>query len=291
MALPVLLLIAVSTPAAEEDTTAADEEKIGWSDEAEFSLVSTSGNSESSTLGFQNKLTRDWETSALVIRAYAIRAKSDTITRFAIGTPGDFSEQETSESEVTAETYYLHGKYDSQIREKLLWYAGGGWARNRPAGIDNRFLVEGGLGNLWRDDDDLKFLTEYAITWTNQENVVTLPDVDETWVGARFRWEYLNKFGASTTYENVLLLDANLEESSRWRGTMLNSVSVSMSSHLALKVSLLWLYENEPAFTDGKLFDPAIPPAPPVPADPPTTVPIQLDELDSIFTASLVVNF
>ncbi|MCZ6651140.1 MAG: DUF481 domain-containing protein [Acidobacteria bacterium] len=278
MALPVILLAAGSAPAA-------DEEKIGWSDEAELSLVSTSGNAESSTLGFRNTLIRAWESSTLEIRAGGIRAESDTITRVAIGTPGDFSEQETSESEVTAENYYLNGKYGRQFSEELFWYAGGGWERNRPAGIDDRYLVEGGMGNLWRDDDDLKFRTQYALTWTDQENVVPLSDVDETWIGARFSWNYMNKFGANTTYENILVLDANLEEGSRWRGNMLNSVSVSMSNHLALKISLGWQYENEPAFTKGALFDPSDL------TTPIGEVAIQLDELDSIFTASLVVNF
>ncbi len=280
MALPLILLATGSTPAA-------DEEKTGWSDEAELSLVSTSGNSESSSIGFKNTLVRRWESSALEIRAGAIRAESDTITRFCVGVDADTcSEEETSESEVTAENYYLEGKYRHLISEKLFWYTGGGWERNRPAGIEDRYLVEGGLGNIWRNDDDLKFFTEYAITWTDQENVVILADVDETWIGARFSWKYLNKFGANTTYENLMVLDANLEEGSRWRGDMINSISVSMSSRLALKVSLQWLYENEPASTDGELFNPGNPPTPTG-----TTVPIQLDELDSIFTASLVVNF
>ena len=283
MALPVILLAAGSTPAA-------DEEKIGWSDEADLSLVSTSGNSESSTLGFRNTLTRTWESSALVIRAGGIRAESDTITRFCVGADADTcSEQETSESEVTAENYYLNGKYRRLTSEKLFWYTGGGWERNRPAGIDDRYVVEGGMGNIWRDDGDLKFHTAYSLTWTDQEDVVTVPDVDETWIGARVGWDYLNKFGASTTYENILVLDANLEEGSRWRGNMLNSVSVSMSSRLALKISLEWQYENEPAFTEGQLFTTLGPP--PVPNLTVPTVPIQLDELDSIFTASLVVNF
>lgn len=281
MALPLIVLAAGSTPA-----TAEDEAKTGWSDEAELSLVSTSGNSKSSTIGFKNTLTHTWESSALEIRAGGIRAKSNTITRFAVGTPGDFSEQETKQSKVTAEYYYLEGKYRHLISEKLFWYSGAGWQRNQPSGIQDRFLVEGGLGNLWRNDEDLKFSTEYGLTWTDQEDVVIRPDIDETWIGARLGWKYLNKFGASTTYENLLVLDANLEESSRWRGDMINSLSVSMSSHLALKVSLQWLYENEPAFTEGELFSPGNPPTPTG-----TTVPIQLDELDSIFTASLVVNF
>lgn len=283
MPLTLLLLAAGSSPAAAEN-----EKKTGWSDEAELSLVSTSGNSESSTIGFKNTLTRAWESSELEIRAGGIRVESDTITRFAIGTPDDFSEVEISESEVTAEAYYLNGKYTRQVHAKLFWFAGAGWERNRFAGIEDRYLAEGGVGNTWRDDEDLKFNTLYSITWTDQTNVVILPDIDESWIGARFNWNYLNKFGANTTYENILILDANLEESSRWRGNMINSLSVSMNSRLALKVSLRWLYENEPAFTNGQLFDPGNPPTPTVPA---TTVPIQLDELDTIFTASLVVNF
>ena len=41
---------------------AADEPELGWSDQAELSYVLTAGNSESSTLGFKNELTRTWET-------------------------------------------------------------------------------------------------------------------------------------------------------------------------------------------------------------------------------------
>jgi len=278
MTVSVLLLATGAAPAADE--------KTGWSDKAELSLVSTSGNSKSTTFGFKNTLTRAWESSNLEIRAGGIRAKSDTITRFAVGDPNSYVAMETSDSKVTAENYYLDGKYEQKIRKNLFWFTGGGWERNRPAGIQDRYLVQGGVGNTWFDADDLKFSTLYSLTYTDQQDVVEIPEVDGTWVGARFSWKYLNKFGANTTYENHLVLDANLEEGSRWRGDMINSVAVSMNSRLALKVSLQWLYENEPAYTAGELFSPGNPPV-----STGTTVPIQLDELDTIFTASLVVNF
>jgi len=280
MALPVILLVAGATPAA-------DEERTGWSDVAELSLVSTAGNSESSTFGFKNALIRAGESSNLEIRAGGIRAEADTITRFAVGPDPGYSLQETTDTAVTAENYYLHGNYKRLISEKLFWYAGGGWERNRFAGIDNRYLVEGGVGNIWRDDDVLKFRTQYSVTMTKQDDVVPRPDADDTWVGARAGWNYLNKFGANTTYENVLVVDANLEDSSRWRGDMINSVSVSMSARLALKVSLQWLYENEPAFTEVERFTTLGPP----PVSSGEMVPFQLDELDTVLTASLVVNF
>jgi hypothetical protein len=53
-----------------------------------------------------------------------------------------------------------------------------------------------------------------------------------------------------------------------------------MSDMLALKVSLQWLYDNLPSL---ELVDytPGTPPQ----------VPVPLDDLDTIFTTSLVVNF
>ena len=275
----VVALVAGPTPAA------AEEKELGWSDQAEFSLVATSGNSETSTLGFKNELVHRWEPATLIIKAGAIRAKSDTITRFAVGTVDDYSEEESSVSELTSESYYLNGRYGREISEKFFWYTGASWERNEFAGFDNRYLVEGGVGNIWRNDDDLKFHTQYALTYTRQEDVVELPDADDTWAGLRISSNYMNKFGANTTYENELILDANLEEGSRWRGDMTNSVAVSMNSRLALKVSVQLLYENEPAVTDGNLFDPGDL------GTPIGTVPVELDDLDTIFTASLVVNF
>ena len=57
-----------------------------------------------------------------------------------------------------------------------------------------------------------------------------------------------------------------------------------MTDNLALKVSLQWLYEAEPAFQLVDLV-------PELGADPIGTVPWQYDKLDTVFTTSLVVNF
>jgi hypothetical protein len=57
---------------------------------------------------------------------------------------------------------------------------------------------------------------------------------------------------------------------------------------LALKLTLQWLYENDPAYETIPLYD--------LPPDTPGAtvigaVPNQLDDLDTIFTTSLVVTF
>jgi putative salt-induced outer membrane protein YdiY len=261
---------------------AADETDTGWSDVAEFSLVMTSGNSETETLGFKNTLTRSWENAAFVLNAGAIRAENTTVVA-AIGTPSSFRLVE--ETTRTAESYYLNGRYNRDVTSRFFWYAGAGWERNRFAGIENRRIVEGGVGNLWIDQEDLKFSTGYGLTFTDQEDVVIIEGVDETFLGFRFSWDYLNKFGQNTTYTNTLVVDGNADETSDFRANNINALAVAMSERMALKVSLQLLYDNQPSFAEYALLDGS-----PL-ASTGKTGRQQLDELDTILTVSLVVNF
>lgn len=258
------LLLGLHPVAAEEETR--------WSDTAEFSLVMTSGNSESSTLGFKNTATRKWTNSLLTLNAGGIRVETTTITRDE-DTSGMLDVTETTTT--TAENYYLNGRYDHDISEHMFWYAGAGWDRNRFAGIDKRYTVEGGVGNTWFDEEDHKFRTLYGVTYTDQEDIVPDPTVDDSFAGVKFSWSYLNLLGENTTYENTLALDLNLDETDDWRGNMINSIAVAMSERLALKVSHQILYDHMPSLISVGT----------------TPLLVELDDTDTIFTASLVVNF
>jgi hypothetical protein len=50
------------------------------------------------------------------------------------------------------------------------------------------------VGN-WFDRDDLKFKTTYGVTYTDQEDVYEDPSFDDTFLGARFAWDYMNQLG------------------------------------------------------------------------------------------------
>ena len=146
-------------------------------------------------------------------------------------------------------------------------------------------MAEAGVGNNWKDEENLKFKTTYGATITKQNDVSPVPGVDDTFGGLRVAWDYLNQFGQSTTYTNVLIVDGNLGETSDWRVDMQNGLGVSISKKLALKVGLQLLYDNEPAF---ELLDLFAQDGTPVAGE---TRLVPLDELDTIFTVSLVVNF
>jgi putative salt-induced outer membrane protein YdiY len=263
---------------------AADEEekKLGWSDSAELAYVLTAGNSETSTLGFKNTLKREWERALFSSRIAAVRAQTTTVTDiFAEGTEDNFVVIEEKNTETTAENYFIDARYDRKVSDRFFWYGLGSWFRNTFAGIQNRYVGAAGVGNIWYDREDLKFSTDYGATITKQEDVNPVDGVDDTFPGLRLHWDYLNKWGKVTTYENELNLDFNLDETSDWRGAMVNSLAVAMSERLALKIGLTWLYQNEPATQEVRLIGPSEV----------QTVDVPYDKLDTIFTTSLVVTF
>jgi putative salt-induced outer membrane protein YdiY len=279
LALATLLL--VSPPCRAEDPPA--EKKLGWGDAAELAYVATSGNSELSTLGFKNTLTRTWEDALLEVKAGGIRSESTTVTHvvYSAGPPVDIREDESTD--LTGESYFLNGKYTRNITKAFYWFGFGGWERNRFSGIENRTILAAGVGNIWKDTEDLKWRTDYSLTYTDEEDVVEPPAFDGTYAGVRVSSTYQQKFGSVTLFGDDFIFDADVDDSSNWRGEMTNWVSVTMSAHLALKVSLKWLYDNEPAEAAA---------ADPLGLLPPGTVAFyELDKLDTVFTTSLVVKY
>ena len=108
----------------------------------------------------------------------------------------------------------------------------------------------GGLGHVWRDRADLNFHTSYGLSFTDREEETPDPEKDASFAGVRFNWGYLNKFGKVTTYENDFTANVNVTDASDYSLDMTNSIAVAMSDRLALKFSLQFLYNNEPALED-----------------------------------------
>jgi len=267
---------------------AADPEpKLGWKDTAELGYVVTSGNTETSTFGLKNTLARDWERSRFELKLGGIRVKTTEQSVFAVGSPGDF-EVVDGDPTLTAENYYLNGRYDQKITDRFFWFAGAGWDRNRFAGIDSRYTGFGGVGNIWIDTERRKWKTDYSVSGTEETDVVEPDNFDGTFIGARLSSTFLEKFSASGSYGNDTVVDENLNDTSDLRVNMTNWVSVNMSSHLALKVSLQWLYDHQPALKEVDLF---APPGPPTVTVPTQKVVTEVDNLDSIFTTALVIKY
>lgn len=279
---PTAALLLLGIPAWAQE--AAEEPTYGWGDVAELSYVVTGGNAEAATLSLRNTLVRTWKQATFTLEAGALRAETTASNRFAVGTPESFQLRDVSETAVTAENYHLRGRYEHTISKRLFWFTGAGWDRNEPAGIKDRISVVGGLGQLWFDDGDSHFRTDYGLTYTDQTDVVETPGSSDGFLGVRLAWDYQRQLSEATRYANLLTIDANADETSDYRADMINSLAVSMSDRLALKVSLQLLYDNLPSLAAAPLVG-----ADGVPTGLAVLAPV--DDLDTYFTVALVVNF
>ncbi len=269
------------SPAVADD----DAPELGWAQSVELSLVSTSGNAESDTLGMAAAFVNTMPEATLTFTANALRAESTATSRTAIGSsPADFVVRERSTSMLTAEKYAAGARFDRAISDTFFWYTGATFEKNEFAGFSERITGVAGVGNQWWDRDDSRFRTDYGLTWTTQDDLVPNPAIDDSFLGARLAYDYWRQLTASAEYGSTLVVDQNLDESEDLRGDFVNWLAVSLSDHLALKVSLQLLYDNLPALGVLPLQ---------LPDGMPTgdLVTFELDDTDTILTTALVLSF
>jgi len=253
-----------------------------WSNKTELSLVGTFGNSESQTLGFNNAFGYKKGPSEFTFKVSAIRAESTNLTRYALGTADDYDVFEESSTEKTAEKYAANLKYQRMITERFFWFTGLDWDRNEFAGIENRTAISAGVGHKWIERDDRKFKTDYGFQYITETPIVEPEGYDDAYMAARIDYDFMTKVSSNSTFEQSLRTTWNLDESDDYRANLDNSLTVTMKEGLALKVGLQIAYDNEPAFAGVELL---------TDGEPMGSVAYQLDEVDTIFTTSLVIDF
>jgi putative salt-induced outer membrane protein YdiY len=259
----------------------ADDKQLGPANATELSYIATSGNSEASSLALRNTFTYTWEPALLKLEAGAFQAETTTITRTVVPRPADgFEVRETKTTRDTAENYFLRGRYDRNFATKLFWFVGAGWERNEFAGLSNRYSGVAGVGYIVADTDAFKLRADVGLTYTKEDLLVEVVGRKDDFAGFRASYDLKKVLTPSTTWTSLLIADANLDETDDVRADFTNALSVAISDHLALKASLQLLYDNQPALV-------AVPTGVPVPA----FVAVELDDLDSITSVALVVNF
>ncbi|MCP3981773.1 MAG: DUF481 domain-containing protein [bacterium] len=256
----------------------------GWRSTAEVSFVQVSGNSESTTLGFNGSARRKWDKALLQLKLGALEVKSTANLGVAVGEPDDFTVPELTQT--TAENYYVVGRYDHNITDTLVWYVAAGWLRNEFAGIKNRYVVSCGAGNVWFDSETFSLRSNYGISYTDQRDLVDLPLVKSSFAGVLLSSNLRKKLGkGKSEYGNDFVFNYSLADSDNWRWTMDQWATTSLTEKLALKVALKWSFNNVPALEELTLLE----------GDPPedlgNKVTASLDELDTIFSVALVLTF
>lgn len=277
---PCLVLMLGSTP-----VWADEERETGWFNSAELSFVSTAGNSDATTLGFGNILTRVWTEAEFRLEVGAVRSQSRG-DRFAVGAPGEGNfVVKDPPRRVDTERYFGKANYSRSIATRFFWFVEADAERNTPANIRYRYTGTGGMGNSWIDTDNLQFRTTYGVNYTNERLAV---EGRRDFGGFRLGYAYQNQLTETTRYNSDLTFDDNFDDLKDHRTDFYNAVAVSVSEQLALKVGLRLLYRNLPALEEVEIFDsdPNEGPATSV-----GTGSVEKDKLDSNFSTSLVLTF
>jgi hypothetical protein len=280
----VIAAILVAVLASSPVVLGAEEEKpkLGWHHDGEFGVAMTSGNSNNASVNLGYKLRRFWEKALFSFQFGGVRTSTDD-DRFAVGTVDDFVVKRPT-LELDSEILYLNTSYNRSITDRFFWNAGLGWDRNTSAGIESRTNIFGGVGNIWFDKDTLFWKTDYGLSYVDQQDEIDDPTTDDTFPAMRLASDFMIKFGKSTTYDNDFTFFTNLGDLDDFNFRMVNGLGVNMTEILGLKVGLTFLYDNIPSLEEVDLFDPG---------DlntPVGTVVTPNEELDTIFTVSLVID-
>ncbi len=115
-----------------------------------------------------------------------------------------------------------------------------------------------------------------------QEDLVFEPlFFDDSYGSIVVSYDLFKKVGDHSSFDQDFDLVSNLEESGDYRVALKNGFTTTLTDRLALKIGLQLNYDSEPAFkaielrADGHSIG---------------ELPYELDQMDYIFTTSLVVN-
>ncbi len=253
-----------------------------WANNTELSFVSTSGNASSSTLGLKSAFAGSDDANTFKLELGGIRGETTFRSLTATGTASDFTVNEATNSELTAESYFARTRYDRSFGT-AFGFGGAGWDRNTFAGIQNRYALVAGLGNAWVDTETARFKTDLGATYTIQKDVSPAPGADVGFGGLRFSVDAMKQLTPTTQFTSVLVADENIEDTDDFRADWVNSLSVAMSNRLALKTSLQLLFDNKPSLLSVPLVDGGGSPTG-------TTVFTPSDQVDSVVTLTLVIK-
>ena len=257
--------LAVASPAlaAQQRGAADDDRPAAWSNETELSVVRTQGNAETQTFGFKNTLRRHWPSTRMRIRIDGVRARTsgEQVLVVAPGLrfpPGARPERAATHVEQIdgapdVEQYFVEALVERTISDRFFWNAGTSWDRNRDAGIRNRYIAFGGVGNVWTEQADgggVAFSTAYGVSYTARDETEPDPARAGRFAGVRIDSDYHQRLGAAVELDSDATLNVNLPAASDYSLNLTNAVGVAISEHLALRVSLQHLYEHEPAVAD-----------------------------------------
>ena len=198
-----------------------------WFGKGEFSFLSTSGNTDTTSIGGGLELNYRPKPWLFTLKAAYLRAATDGFT--------------------TAESFAGSLRASRDLTERLDVFAGAGYLRNRFAGINSLYSVDTGAGYKLLLGPVHFLRVEGGIGYTREENVifgVTQPSrgYANARAGTSYKWQFTN--AAAFTNDFGFLLD--LDDTANWFINDKAAITAAISSVFSLQASWTLLYRGQP---------------------------------------------
>ena len=195
-----------------------------WGDEAEFTFVSTSGNTETTTLAGKNtlkvkftpQLTSEW-------KVFALYSQDDENT--------------------TAERYWTDLRFDYAFTERFYAGVAGGWLRDRFAGFDNRFYGGPLAGYRFLIGPKHFLNAEVGVNYAREEYI---DDTDANFFEGRAFGLYEYAFTEKTRFSQSGEFLYDFDDGDNYKANSVSAITVALTDKFALKTSYEIRYVNRP---------------------------------------------
>ena len=223
----IFILLISLTLVIQADEGDEKEQKI-YSSSTSFSLLMTSGNTEEFTLGFDTE-------QNLKIQKNEIQFKGSIIYSQSEGVRG-------------SELYYSHLEYRRSLSSKAYLLGVGRFERNVLSGYEYRLAFSVGAGYVWTKSEKLELSSEIALGLSTENNLKKDKEIEFRSSFASSQISSKMKIKISSNSEFVIheIFFVNLDHTNDYRLSSLASLSVSISSHIALKLSHQFKYNHQP---------------------------------------------
>lgn len=198
-----------------------------WFGKAELAFLSTSGNTDTSSLGGGLELNYNPKPWLFTLKGSVLHAATDGVT--------------------TAENYTASVKGARDLTERLDVFVGGGWLRNRFSGIQNLWNGDAGVGFKLLTGPAQNLRAEAGVGYTSEEDIVLgVFTPTRNYANARAGLFYKWQFTKTASFSNDFNFLADLDQTSNWFITDKAAITANISSIFALQASWTLLYRNQP---------------------------------------------
>jgi len=201
-----------------------------WFGKAEFSFLSTSGNTDTTSIGGGLEANYNPKPWLFTLKGAYLKSATDGVT--------------------TAEAFTGSLRASRDLTERLDVFVGGRYLRNRFSGIDNLYGFDGGAGYKLLLGPVHFLRVEGGVGYTHEEDIITQDDVTFTtsrnYPNAKAGVSYMWQFSKNAAFTNDFSYLLDLDQTANWFISDKAAISAAISKIFALQASWTLLWRNQP---------------------------------------------